>query len=332
MKAIVRGVAALVLLGIAWSGPARGQAGVPPVSNDPQKTPPWAYTLVPVGTKAPDDDGKPVRLAGSIQSYTWTEIRNLFSAKDWFPEEHPAMPEVVARGRKPDVYACGMCHYPNGQGKPENSSIAGLPAGYILQQMADYRNGLRKSSEPRMRPPALMLHLAKNLTDEEAKQAAQYYSGLKYKAWIRVVEADTVPRTQVILGSMIAPVEGGGTEPLGQRIIETAENLERVELRDSRVGFVAYVPPGSVKRGEQLASGAGGKTLQCAICHGKDLRGLGDVPALAGRSPTYLFRQLHDIQGGARNGNGAQLMKAVVERLSLDDMIDLSAYAGSRSP
>src|SRR2546423_8722838 len=332
MNAIARGVAALVLLVLALPDPALGQAGAPPVSNDPQKTPPWAYTLLPAGLKAPDDDGKPVQLPGSKASYSWTEIRNLFSAKDWFPEEHPPMPEVVARGRKPDVYACGMCHYPNGQGKPENASIAGLPAAYIAQQMADYKNGLRRSSEPRMRPPSLMLHLAKNASDEEVKQAAQYYAGLKYKQWIRLVETDTVPKTQVILGSMLAPVEGGGKEPIGQRIIETAEDLERVEVRDSRVGFVAYVPRGSVKRGSELAANGGGKTVQCAICHGKDLKGLADVPALAGRSPTYLFRQLHDIQSGARNGSGAQLMKAVVEQLSVEDMIALSAYAASRAP
>jgi cytochrome c553 len=323
-------VSALSMLAV--SGAALGQSGAPPVSTDPQKTPPWAYTLLRPGLKPPADDGKPVQLPGSTVAYTWTEIRNLFSAKDWFPDEHPAMPEVVASGRKPDVYACGMCHYPNGQGKPENSSIAGLPAAYIVQQMADYKNGLRKSAEPRMRPPALMQHLAKNATDAEVKAAADYYSGLKYKQWIRVVEAKMVPQTEVILGSMLAPVEGGKKEPLGQRIIETAEDLERVEQRDSRVGFVAYVPPGSIKRGQQLATTGAGKTIQCAICHGKDLKGLGDVPALAGRSPTYVFRQLYDMQSGARAGNGAQLMKAVVQPLTVEDMISIAAYVGSRAP
>ncbi|HEV7476977.1 MAG TPA: c-type cytochrome, partial [Burkholderiales bacterium] len=304
----------------------------PPVTAEPQTTPPWAYTLLRAGMKPPADDGKPQQLPGSKISYSWTEIRNLFSAKDWFPEEHPAMPEVVARGRKPDVYACGMCHYPNGQGKPENASIAGLPAAYIVQQMADYKSGLRKSAEPRMRPPALMLHLAKQTTDAEVRAAADYYAALKYKQWIRLVETDSVVRTEVIIGSMLAPIEGGGKEPLGQRIIETAEDLERVELRDSRVGFVAYVPTGSIAKGEALAAGGGGRTIACSICHGKDLKGLADVPALAARSPTYMFRQLYDIKSGARAGNGAQLMKAVVEQLTPEDMIALAAYAASRAP
>ncbi len=324
--------AATALLAVALPGTARSQAGAPPISSEPQKTPPWAYTLLRPGMKPPADDGKPQQLPGSKVAYPWAEIRNLFSAKDWFPDEHPAMPEVVARGRKPDVFACGMCHYPNGQGKPENASIAGLPAAYITQQMADYRNGLRKSAEPRMRPPALMLQIGKHASEAEVKAAAEYFSGLKYKQWIRVVETAVVPRTEVILGSMLAPIEGGGTEPMGERIIETAEDLGRTELRDSRVGFVAYVPAGSVRKGEALATTGAGRTIQCAICHGKELRGLGDVPALAGRSPTYVFRQLYDIKSGARNGAGAQLMKAVVDQLTDGDMVALAAYAASRAP
>ena len=95
---------------------------------------------------------------------------------------------------------------------------------------------------------------------------------------------------------------------------------------------MAYVPTGSVRKGELLASGAGNKTVPCSICHGKDLKGIGDVPPLAGRSPTYMFRQLYDIKSGARAGAGAQLMKAVVENLTTEDMISLSAYAASIKP
>jgi len=97
-----------------------------------------------------------------------------------------------------------------------------------------------------------------------------------------VVETKTVPKTRVS-GSMLVQVEGGGDEPIGQRIIETPENLERTELRDAASGFVAYVPVGSVKKGESLVTtGGAGKTIQCATCHGSDLKGLGPVPPLQG--------------------------------------------------
>jgi cytochrome c553 len=312
------------------------QAMQPLVAPVAGALPSWAYTVVPPDAVPTPDDGKPQRLPGSSVEYTWPEIRNLFSAKDWFPGELPPMPSVVSQGRRPDVFACGMCHYPNGQGKPENASIAGLPANYIVQQMADYKAGLRRSSEPRMMPPNRMLQVGKAATEEEAKAAAEYYSKLPYRPWIKVVETDRVPKTAVNTGAMLAVIPNGGTEPIGQRIIETAaslEDLERIELRDSRVGFVSYVPRGSIAKGEALAStGGAGKTIQCAICHGPDLKGLGDVPSLAGRSPAYTVRQLYDIQSGARNGVGAQLMKAVVQKLTLDDMIALAAYTGSREP
>jgi cytochrome c553 len=242
------------------------------------------------------------------------------------------MPEVLARGRKPDLFACGYCHYPNGQGRPENSSLAGLSAGYIAQQIADYKNGLRKSSEPAMTPPALMLAQAKSVTEAEVKISAEYFASLKYKPWIKVVETDSVPKTHVA-GFMLVPLEGAGTEPIGQRIIEVAEDLARSSLRDPRSGFIAYVPVGSIKRGASLVTtGGGGKTIQCGICHGQDLKGVGDVPPLAGRSPTYTVRQLHDFQSGARAGLLSPQMKEAVAKLTVDDMVSIAAYTASLNP
>jgi cytochrome c553 len=81
--------------------------------------------------------------------------------------------------------------------------------------------------------------------------------------------------------------------------------LEPTEARDDGSPFVAYVPVGSIKKGEALVTtGGAGKTLRCAICHGQDLKGLGNVPFLAGRSPSYLVRQIYDIQKGMRKGPG----------------------------
>src|SRR6185436_8692837 len=112
----------------------------------------------------------------------------------------------------------------------ENAALAGLPATYILQQMADFKAGLRKSAEPKMGPPAAMLVDAKAATDEESRIAAEYFAATPFKKWIRVVESATVPVTR-IAGSMHQAV-GTGTEPIGQRIIEMAEDLQRTELRD----------------------------------------------------------------------------------------------------
>jgi cytochrome c553 len=293
--------------------------------------PSWAYAANPPGLIPPPDDGVPRRVPGSPHTFTLTQIRNLYSPPDWHPDDHPTMPKVVGQGRNPGLYACGYCHLPNGLGRPENSGIAGLPATYIIQQMKDFKSGARKSSLPGLLPQALMMGVASAANDAEIKEAAMYFANLKRKPWINVIETDTVAKTEV-KGWMLVDA-GGGTEPIGQRIIEMPQDLERTELRDGASGFVAYVPIGSIQRGEALVlTGGGDKSVPCITCHGADLRGIGPIPALAGRSPSYMVRQLYDIQHGSRNGAWADLMKPAVARLTLDDMIAIAAYAASRSP
>ena len=293
--------------------------------------PTWAYPVNPPGLKPAPDDGSLKHVPNSNAAYTLTQIRDLFTPPDWHPNSHPAMPDVVGRGNKPGQFACGFCHLPNGLGRPENSSLAGLPAEYIAQQVADFRSGARKSSEPASLPVNLMIAVAKAVSEEDTKVAAAYFAGLKPAPWIRVVETDTVPKTKVG-GWMLIADGSGATEPIGKRIIEMPEDLERTELRDSASGFIAYVPMGSVQKGEALAADGNGKTTPCAVCHGADLKGLGPVPGLAGRSPSYIIRQLYDIKHGTRDGSWTALMKPVVSNFSQDDMIAIAAYFASLRP
>jgi cytochrome c553 len=177
-----------------------------------------------------------------------------------------------------------------------------------------------------------MIAIAKGMTDEEIKQSAEYFSKIKWTPWIKVVETKEVPKTR-IAGGLFLKLEGSQTEPLGQRIIEVPENTERTEmLRDPRSGFTAYVPVGSLKKGEALVmNGGGGKTTACSICHGPDLKGLGPVPGIAGRSPSYLVRQMWDMKAGARNGLWTDLMKPVIAKLTEEDLLNIAAYTASRS-
>jgi cytochrome c553 len=255
------------------------------IAND-DTPPPWAYAANPPGLTPAPDDGVARRVPGSEKAFTLTQIRDLYSPPDWHPNEHPPMPKAVGQGRNPGVYACGYCHLPNGLGRPENSGIAGLPAAYIVQQMADFRSGARKSSVPALVPQAFMTATATAANDAEVQEAAAYFSSLKLKPWIKVIEADTVPKTQV-KGWMLVEADGSGTEAIGQRIIEMPQDLERTELRDATSGFIAYVPTGSVKKGEVLVtSGGQGKTIACTICHGQDLRGLAPIHSPEGRPAT----------------------------------------------
>jgi cytochrome c553 len=240
------------------------------------------------------------------------------------------MPAVVARGRQPNVRACGCCHRAEGTGGPENASLAGLPAAYIVQQMADFKSGARKFSGPQRAPAVFMIEAAKAASDAEIRSAAGYFSALPLRSNISIVETNAVPRTY-IARNYHAPLKTGGTEPLGHRIIEMPVDVEQFELRDSRAQFRAYVPVGSVARGATLVrSGGAGNAQACAVCHGANLRGLGAAPGIAGRSPSYIVRQLYDFQHGARAGAGSALMRPVVAKFTESDMIAIAAYLGSQ--
>jgi cytochrome c553 len=304
--------------------------------------PAWAYAAV--NTPAPAAAGAPAgappaanttprSLPGSTLTFPPAQIRDAFGPADWFPGDHPVMPEIVAKGKRPDVRACALCHMPNGKGRPENAGVSGLPVAYFIQQMHDFRNGVRKSAEPRKANTNLMITIAKGMTEEEIKASAEYFGSMKWTPWIRVVETKTVAKTR-IQGGMYLRLEGGEMEPLGMRIIETPENVEHTEeLRDPRSGFIAFVPVGSVKKGEALVTTGGkGKTVACGVCHGADLNGLGPVPGIAGRSPSYLVRQMYDMQAGARHGVWTDLMKPVVAKLADEDFVNIAAYLSSRTP
>ncbi len=313
----------------------------------PDKPPAWAYgTQSPAGnhsggaTAGSDavrvsratPDNSVESLPGSTSRFTRAQINDPFGPADWYPGDHPKMPEIVAHGRKPDIWACSLCHYPNGKGRPENAGVSGLPVSYFIHQMNDFRSGLRKSADVRKANTNLMIAYAKAMTREEIKAAADYFGAMKWTPWIKVVEADSVPKTRLSVG-MFLPLEGNKKEPLGHRIIEMPEQPDATEiLRDPRSGFIAYVPFGSIKKGEALVENGAGKTVRCGVCHGADLKGLGPVPGIAGRSPSYLVRQLYDMKQGARKGEWTELMKRVVSRLSEEDMLNIAAYTSSRTP
>src|SRR5205823_8600592 len=160
--------------------------------------------------------------------------------------------------------------------------------------------------------------------------------------WVRVVGTSLVPKTR-IAGNLFLPLEEEKTEPIGMRIIEMPQNEEQAETyRNPRSGFVAYVPVGSIKKGKDLVTTGGarivgnefvrGKSTPCITCHGEDLMGVADIQPIAGRSPSYMVRQMCDMQQGTRNSETAQLMKIVMTNLAPEDMIDIAAYVASRPP
>jgi cytochrome c553 len=326
---------------LAAANPSQQAATAAPQAAQPTTPalPIWAYPVNPPRarpaggaptTPPPADPTLLTQPDSKAAGLTKQQINDIFVVPDWYPEAHPPMPKIVSEGRKSEVGACGHCHLPTGYGRPENQSIAGLPAAYIVEQIADFKNDLRKSSEPRMGSVALMARYSKSMTDDEIKAAADYFASIKPVKWIRVIEADTVPKTHPAGGMMVADE---GTEPIGERVIEVSENYEQTEMRSTKSGFVAYVPTGSLKIGENLVkTGGNGKTMACTTCHGPNLKGVGNVPSIAGRSPSQMTRQLIDFQTGARGGAMGAMMKMPVAKLTTGDIVAITGYLASLQP
>jgi cytochrome c553 len=281
---------------------------------------------------------RPRTVPGSAAQYNLVQIRDGHNVIDWFPQDHPPMTDVIAHGPKALMAVrgrgCASCHLPNGKGRPENANPAGQPVNYIMQQLRDMRAGLRYTADPRKVNTPTMIGLAKAMTEEEMLESARYFAAMRWTPWIRVVETDTIPEMHLESGNMYVPVHGSTkTEALGNRIVETPEDEEQANLlRNIRSGWVAYVPPGSLRRGRMLVTDGLRKTVACATCHGTDLMGSGDFPGIAGRSPSYMMRQLWDMKMGTRNGLYVDIMKPVIEDLTADDMRDIVAYLASVKP
>ena len=326
---LICAVAALSLHGAFAADPAPVPAG------SPIPVPEWLY---PIDPKSLEKNPKPVKLddvelleiPDSPQKFTQARINDPFNAPDWRPDHLP-MPDVVARGRKPDIMACAYCHTPTGQGRPENSALADLPEAYIKEQLHDYRSGARKHAGPEQYLPGVhMVKIARAMTVEEIDASAKYFAQQKLKRRVYILESLRIPRAE---RAAWIYEEVGGTEDLEGRMLEVTNELVRHERRDDRLEYMAYVPPGSLNRGKRLVTtGDAGKTQICATCHLAKLMGTDKIPPLAGRSPTYLLRQMLAFRNGTRTGEAARQMEPVVEKLMLSEMIDVVAYLGSLYP
>jgi cytochrome c553 len=331
----------LAAVGLTLTCVAAGLAAEP--APQPLQKPEWAYA-VPTAPPRPQPvrDQRPLSLPGTDRTFTWDQIQGrrppgatgLFGPADWFPDEHPPMPPIVAYGDPArGILPCALCHYPSGKGRSENASLAGLPKDYMVQQLRDMRDGLRASAEPQKANATRMVNYAKAMTDAEMEASGAYYASIPWTPYVKVVESRTGPKVDN-LGGLLLPLEGelAGVEPLGPRILEVTADGERTERRDPHSGFIAYVPIGSLAKGKALVTTGGGRTVPCGACHGEDLNGVGSVPGIAGRSPSYIARQLNDLRQGARRGPMAALMKPAVQNLTDEDILNISAYVAALPP
>jgi cytochrome c553 len=324
----LRALACLLLVATQGSSlPAQASRRLHPPSF---VVPEWAFPHPPQPSTTIDDSVTRRSVPHSSASFTQAQAHNRFDVVDWHPESHPPMPPVVKRGRAPSLWACAYCHLPNGLGRPENAMLAGLPAEYILRQVADMKAQARRSASNLFGPGQKMQRVADSVTIAEVQSAARYFTRLTPHRRSKVVEATKIPRP-IRADGLYFP-DSARQEGLGHRLIEMATDAERHELHDSMTEYVAYVPPGSIARGHTLATLGRGTTKPCTSCHGPDLRGVAPAPPIAGRAASYVLRQLIGFRTGARSGTAGAPMREEAATLDLDDMIALAAYVASRRP
>jgi cytochrome c553 len=325
-----------VVLGVAFAAAPASKPGTVATAASTIEPPEWLFPIDPKSIK-PDpnppklDDKELLEVPDSAEKFTLARINDPFNAPDWRPKDHIPMPDVVARGRKPAVMACAYCHTPTGQGRPENSGLAGLPEAYFREQLLDFRSGKRLPTGPEAYLPSQnMLKIAKAMTDQEIDESAKYFAQQKPRRRVYVIESLRIPRAE---RAAWIYEEVPGTEDLDDRLLEVTNELVRHERRDDRLEYTVYVPPGSLGRGKRLVvTGDGGKTQPCSTCHLASLKGTDKIPPIAGRSPTYLLRQMLAFRNGTRANEASLQMAPVVEKLTLNEMIDVVAYLGSLYP
>ena len=303
-------------------------ACLPTIAIAQNAGPDWAYPANPPGGP-PRDASKILKVPGSDKTYNEVSANDAFGPADWFPNEHAPMPTVVATGKKPDVRACSLCHLTTGDGHPESANVSGLSAPYIQRALREFADGRRKNN----RSP-VMATIAKGMTPDEMREAAEYFAARKPAAgYMKVVEQAEVPKSYVGEGAMRFVSAGNEKEPIGSRIIVVPQDEEGAKSRNPHSGFSLMCRPAAsprVRRWPRPAAAA--RPCLAPSATAKASRAWARCP----RSQAAIRRTSRasswTSRAATRTGAWAVLMQQVVAKLDQDDIIALAAYAASRQP
>ena len=242
-----------------------------------------------------------------------------------FPTRHGTAPSIVQHG-KGAALACGACHLMSGHGHQESADLAGLSAEYIIRTMADFKSGTRID-------PARMNAIAKGMSDEEVRQAAEYFASLKPGRLDQGCrDRDGSQELRERERPAAPAVAGRRHGAAGRSHHRTSAGCGQSHQPRSAFRIRRLCSGGQRREGRGVGedTAASNKTIACAICHGDSLEGLGDVPRIAGLHPAYVARQLYAFQTGTNHSVSSALMKKVVANLTADDILAISAYAAAQ--
>lgn len=103
------------------------------------------------------------------------DAKALSNMTETYPEKSDVGAWLANRGDwSHDIPACNQCHGPGGIGVGTHfPALAGLPAAYLKQQLADWKSGKRPTG-----PLSLMENIAQNMSDTQISAVADYFAAL----------------------------------------------------------------------------------------------------------------------------------------------------------
>ena len=176
------------------------------------------------------------------------------------------MPDVVAHGHKPDfqrMWLTATCRMASAARKTR-ASPGSFPLSHREHQVADFRSGNRRSSEPRMGPPANMVEIVKAAPDPDVATAAGIFSSSHFQPWIASWKR---PLCRKPRGRKHARCqrERRTASPSATRSSNNAGGSQPHRASRRRFRIRRDVPPGSVKKGEELVTTGGGRQRSAAF-------------------------------------------------------------------
>lgn len=114
-----------------------------------------------------------------LKGYSEAEIEAMadwYSSRPWVPTSYPLNQDLVAKGKaSANLETCTSCHGANGNNQEDTGipRIGGQVPTYIYSALLEYKNGKRNSDR------AAEMEVVKEISDEELRALAEYFSSLK---------------------------------------------------------------------------------------------------------------------------------------------------------
>lgn len=114
-----------------------------------------------------------------LKGYSEAEIEAMadwYSSRPWVPTSYPLNQDLVAKGKaSTQLETCTSCHGANGNNVEDTGipRIGGQVPTYLYNALLEYKN------DKRMTERASEMEFVKEISDEELKALAEYFSSLK---------------------------------------------------------------------------------------------------------------------------------------------------------